>query len=130
MERWEREREARTSGSGKRFHDIGWDGGETKDWFEWLYQFAGVAGLYGEGRNPPRLGDEVRWALKHLKKYPNAPGPGDDDEDGGAGDKDESETKLDESIHSEIDNNAVNSVEDWVVVHRRRNGKKDSLGFI
>lgn len=129
MERWEREREARTSGSGKRFHDIGWDGGETKDWFEWLYQFAGVAGLYGEGRNPPRLGDEVRWALKHLKKYPDAPGKSPGDEDGKEGDGDDSETRIADDVHAEFHNNLEGGVADWVVVHRQK-GKKDSLGFI
>jgi hypothetical protein len=63
---------------------------------------AGLPRLGGEGRTPPVLGEEVRWAVEHLKKYPE---PGKD-------------RSRDEEVTED---------EEWVVVKRER---KDFLAFI
>ena len=48
----------------------------TMDWLRGLYDLAGLPTLEGQGRYPPVLSDETRWAIEHLRKYPE---PGKDD---------------------------------------------------
>ncbi|KAE9363620.1 FAD/NAD(P)-binding domain-containing protein [Stipitochalara longipes BDJ] len=102
QEKWEREREEERQRLGKKFHDVEWETGETVTWLGSLYETAGLPLLTGEGRRPPVLGESVRWAIEHLRKYPE-PGKGEDDEE-------------DEGVQGE-----------WVLVERT---KKDLLAFI
>ncbi|EME78128.1 uncharacterized protein MYCFIDRAFT_57535, partial [Pseudocercospora fijiensis CIRAD86] len=62
--------EERRAGEGKRFHQLEWGNGETMDWFRWLYEFAGLPRIEGNGRCPPVLGERTRWAIEHVRKYP------------------------------------------------------------
>lgn len=79
MVRWERDRESLVTREGRRFHDIlyenaetnSWENGETMVWFQALYDLAGLPLLGGGGRCPPILGEETRWAIEHLRKYPD-----------------------------------------------------------
>jgi hypothetical protein len=103
MKKWERDREERVKREGKKFHDIEWETGETWGWLEDLYEIAGLPRLSGEGRIPPVLGEEVRWAIEHKRKYPE---PGKDGE----------------SVEEEREEDA------WVVVERGTG--KDLLAFI
>jgi len=80
QECWERERWRRVSRERRKFHDIPWDNGETMDWLRGLFELAGLPVLEGRGRYPPVLGDETRWAIEHLKKYPE---PGSESQDEG-----------------------------------------------
>lgn len=96
---------------------MGWENGQTKEWFDWLYALAGQGGLYGEGRSPPRLDEEVRWAIEHLRKYPKPPAV----KDSGAGQDDN--TEIGTESHRE------GKEEDWVLVHRQKRNK-DILSFI
>jgi hypothetical protein len=107
QERWERERQELREIEGKKFHDIEWETGETLGWLGELYGIAGLGLLTGEGRVPPVLGEEVRWAIENLKKYPE---PGKDR------DGEEKEKEVDGELEG-----------DWVVVHSHR---KDLLAFI
>ncbi|KAH7378117.1 hypothetical protein BKA64DRAFT_736750 [Cadophora sp. MPI-SDFR-AT-0126] len=112
QERWEREREERVRREGKKFHDVEWETGETLGWLGELYGIAGLGLLTGEGRVPPVLREEVRWAIEHLRKYPE---PGKDDG------KDDREVKKDLG-----DEKSEDGLE-WVLVERK---KKDLLAFI
>ena len=102
QEMWESAREKTRRRDRKKYHDIEWETGETLDWFGSLYRIAGLGLLTGEGRVPPVLRDEVRWAIEHLRKYPE---PG-----------------KDEQSSDEHDENA------WVLVERAPT--KDLLAFI
>ena len=117
QERWETERAERTRRQGRRFHDISWDDGETMEWLEGLFRIAGLGTLKGDGRLPPALGEDVIWAVEHLKKYPE-PGKGEGDGDGG----EKTEKSVSESQVDEEDDG-------WVVVNRSVD-VKDSLAFI
>lgn len=77
MERWERERSQVVKREGRKFHDIVWEvgGGETLEWLEGLFEWAGLGTLEGDGRLPPTLGRDVIWAIEHVRKYPE---PGKD----------------------------------------------------
>jgi hypothetical protein len=110
QERWEREREERVAREGKKFHDIAWETGETLSWLGSLYRIAGLGLLTGEGRLPPVLQDEVRWAIEHLRKYPE-PGKDGDGKEEIAGE-----------LEDDDDGNT------WVVVQRE--SRKDLLAFI
>ncbi|KAK0718943.1 hypothetical protein B0T21DRAFT_386601 [Apiosordaria backusii] len=103
--RWERERVERVNRERKRFHDIPWEDGQTFEWLGWLYRFAGLGTLKGEGMRPPVLGEDVRWAVENVRKYPVKSGRGDDEEKG----------------------EVVEEEEDWVLVE---GGRKDLLAFI
>lgn len=103
MERWEREREERCRREKKKFHDIEWETGETWGWLDELYGIAGLPLLGGEGRTPPVFGEEVRWAVEHLRKYPE---PGKD----------------------ETENDSLPENDDWVVIGE--NQVKDVLAFL
>ena len=102
MEKWESTREKTRSREGKKYHDIEWETGETLDWLGSLYRIAGLGLLTGEGRVPPVLGDGVRWAIEHLRKYPE---PGKDEK-----------------------SNDEQSEDAWVLVERT--AAKDLLSFI
>lgn len=106
QERWEREREQKIEKDGGKYHDIQWESGETLDWLGSLYRIAGLGLLTGEGRVPPVLKDEVRWAIEHVRKYPE---PG-------------KETEVFRELGEEQNEDA------WVMVER--GPRKDLLAFI
>ncbi|PVH71578.1 FAD/NAD(P)-binding domain-containing protein [Cadophora sp. DSE1049] len=110
--KWEKGREERVKRDGKKFHDIEWETGETLGWLGQLYGIAGLALLTGEGRVPPVLGEEVRWAIEHLRKYPE---PGKDSEKGS------------EETGKHEGDDRLGAESDWVLVERK---KKDLLAFI
>lgn len=72
---WELDRLEVVRATGKKFHDIqsqpGGLGKETFEFFGYLYRFAGLGTLKGDGRVPPILSQEVLDALKNLHKYPS-----------------------------------------------------------
>lgn len=70
---WENDRIERCLREHKKFHDIPWDDGETKMYLDFLFRFAGLGTLHGEGRLPPPLGPDLIWAIEHIKKYPEPP---------------------------------------------------------
>ncbi|KAK4170147.1 hypothetical protein QBC43DRAFT_348581 [Cladorrhinum sp. PSN259] len=105
QERWELSRAEARRKERRKFHDIAWDDGETEEWLGWLFTFAGLGTLRGEGRIPPALSEDVVWAVDHVRKYPE---PGKDEQ-------------RKESVDVEGDG-------DWVMVERK--GVKDSLAFI
>ncbi|KAJ6172518.1 hypothetical protein N7470_001585 [Penicillium chermesinum] len=78
--KWESDRWDLVKRENRKFHDITWDNGETHDYLQALYNIAGLPQLYGAGRYPPVLNDETRWAINHLKKYPE---PKKNEEHGG-----------------------------------------------
>jgi hypothetical protein len=106
QERWEREREQQIERDGGKYHDIQWESGKTLDWLGSLYKIAGLGLLTGEGRVPPVLKDEVRWAIEHVRKYPE---PG-------------KETEVPGELGEKHNEDA------WVMVER--GPKKDLLAFI
>jgi hypothetical protein len=65
-----------------------------------LFEIAGLPQLTGEGRSPPIFDEATRWAVEHIRKYPE---PGD------------------ASAGLEKDDDG------WVVLRR---SEKDSLHFI
>nr|OQO23620.1 hypothetical protein B0A51_10006 [Rachicladosporium sp. CCFEE 5018] len=68
---WQRAREERCLREHKKFHDIPWENDETLDYFRELYDIAGLPLLTGEGRHPPVLDAETRWAVENIRKYPD-----------------------------------------------------------
>jgi hypothetical protein len=70
QQEWERHRAEVVRIEKRKFHDIQWDNGETMDWFRMLFQLAGLPVLEGWGRCPPVLGERTRWAIEHVRKYP------------------------------------------------------------
>ncbi len=82
QEKWESEREERRRSEHKKFHDIEWETGETKEWLGRFFEIAGLGTLLGEGRVPPVLGKDLVWAIEHLKKYPE-PGKSETKEQAG-----------------------------------------------
>ncbi|KXT11671.1 hypothetical protein AC579_7045 [Pseudocercospora musae] len=70
MKSWEEDRGNTTKITHAKFHHIEWTNGETMDWFRWLFEFAGLPRIEGEGKCPPVLGEATRWAIEHIKKYP------------------------------------------------------------
>lgn len=97
---WEEQRAELTKKQRRRFHDIQWDKGETLEWLRFLYTFSGLPVLEGSGRYPPIMDEKTRWALNHVRKYPEP----------------DKEAKVD-------------SDGDWVVVQYPQS-EKDSLYFI
>lgn len=73
QEKWEIERAERTRVEHKKFHDIPWENGETREYLDFLFKFAGLGTLKGEGRIPPVLGKDLVWAIEHVRKYPEPP---------------------------------------------------------
>ncbi|KAK6440019.1 hypothetical protein LTR95_003752 [Oleoguttula sp. CCFEE 5521] len=55
----------------EKFHDIPWENGETLDYFHELYDIAGLPLLTREGKYPPVLDAETRWAVENIRKYPD-----------------------------------------------------------
>jgi hypothetical protein len=110
QEWWDRERKEERGKTGKKFHDIEWETGETEEWLGKFFEISGLGTLKGEGRIPPVLGKDLLWALKHLKRYPE-PGKGDDN-------------KRSEAL---AENCKVENEHEWVLVERER---KDLLAFI
>ncbi|KAL9116044.1 MAG: hypothetical protein Q9227_000412 [Pyrenula ochraceoflavens] len=112
---WERQRAALVERAGRKFHDIPWDNGGTMEWLRGLFEMSGLFVLEGWGRCPPVMGEEVRWPVENVKKYPDYEG-GMDNSDG----------------HNE-EGEGVNVVEkdegEWVVVETTMEGKH-SLYFI
>lgn len=74
MIQWEQDRNDASRHAGRPFHDIPWENGETLDYFRALFEIAGLPTLEGGGRFPPVLDEETRWAVEHIRKYPE---PGD-----------------------------------------------------
>ena len=70
QEKWEKERVELVRREKRKFHDIPWDDGETMDWFRFLFNLSGLPVLEGWGRYPPTLGEKTRWAIEHVRKYP------------------------------------------------------------
>ncbi|CAK1359446.1 unnamed protein product [Cercospora beticola] len=70
QKKWEENRIELTRREHRRFHQIDWDDGETMEWFEWLYRFAGLPHIEGHGKHPPILNSQTRWAIEHIRKYP------------------------------------------------------------
>ncbi|USW59319.1 Putative flavin monooxygenase, FAD/NAD(P)-binding domain superfamily [Septoria linicola] len=81
QKRWEEDRAHLTRKEGRKFHQIDYDDGETLAWFQWLYDFAGLPSIDGHGRCPPVLDSQTRWAIEHVKKYPEHDDPGEKDVD-------------------------------------------------
>ncbi|KAI9707837.1 MAG: hypothetical protein M1820_004442 [Bogoriella megaspora] len=98
--KWEQQRAELVKREHRKFHDIPWDNEETLDWLRFLFEMSGLPDIEGWGRCPPVLGKETRWAIEHVRKYPE---PGKEG--------------------AEVDE------EGWVVVEGQGCGK-DSLHFI
>lgn len=98
---WEAKRAEVSKKEKRRFHDVQWETGETFEYLDVLFRIAGLGTLRGEGRIPPVLGEDLIWAIEHLRKYPE---PGKDQE---------ATVELPDS--------------DWVMV---RDHPKDLLAFI
>ena len=103
QEKWEKDRAELVRKQKRKFHDIPWDNGETMDWFRVLFEMSGLPVLEGWGRFPPVLGEDLRWAIEHVRKYP--------DPDGKSGRED------------------VEEDEEWAVVESSQQGR-DCLQFI
>lgn len=115
QEKWERERdeERRTGHRKTKFHDVPWDNGETHEWLGRLFRIAGLGTLKGEGRIPPALGEDVVWAIEHLRKYPE-PGKKNTRKNG-------EHDVIGEQEEKEVDDG-------WVLLENSQ--AKDSLSFI
>lgn len=50
------------------------------DWLRFLFELSGLPILEGSGRYLPILGEETRWAIEHVRKYPE-PGQMKDETD-------------------------------------------------
>lgn len=112
--KWERDRVALVRKEQRKFHDIQWENGETEKWLAQLFEIAGLGTLRGEGRIPPVLGHEVRWAIENIKKYPEPKKDGEDEK------VDERKQQEDEEVG-------------WIFVERGADTvakKKDLLSFI
>ena len=70
QEKWEKQRAELVRREKRKFHDIPWDNGETMEWFRYLFDVSGLPVLEGAGRCPPVLGEKTRWAIEHVRKYP------------------------------------------------------------
>lgn len=76
MKKWVKETEQQHSKENRKFHDVEWTTGETKEWLQRFFDMSALGTLTGDGRIPPVLGNELVWAIEHLRKYPE-PGKGD-----------------------------------------------------
>lgn len=104
---WESEREEQSRRNKTKFHEIGWENGETQEWLQKFFDIAGLGTFSGQGRIPPALSKDIIWAIENLKKYP---------ESGRKKAKDNKE--IEPTSHS---------TEDWVLVDRPL---KDLLAYI
>ncbi|CAL3966197.1 unnamed protein product [Diplocarpon coronariae] len=125
QEKWEQEREKGVHTQQIKFHDVEWGTGETLGWFGELYQIAGLRQLTGEGRNLPVTGEDVRWAIEHLRKY-SEPEPRRHLTVGGSEDQGTKVMTPDALVRLRNEGKS-----EWVVVKTRpRVPKKDPLAFI
>lgn len=108
MESWELGRDELCRREGRKFHDIPWENGETLEYFDALFELAGLPLLSGEGRCPPVVDEATRWAVEHVRKYP-VPG--------------KSAVGKEEQVEEDENENE----DGWTVV---RPAKKDALYFI
>ena len=106
QEQWERRRVEIVQREKRKFHDIQWDSGETLNWLRFLFETSGLPVLEGLGRCPPVLEEKTRWAIEHIRKYPEP-----------------SRGWIAEEVEKEDG--------DWVVINNPpQKAKKDSLHFI
>jgi hypothetical protein len=70
QEAWEVQQEDKSRARRSKFHDVPWDDGETVEYLEYLFKFAGLGTIRGEGRVPPVLGRDMVWAIENIHKYP------------------------------------------------------------
>ncbi|KAF2009660.1 putative dimethylaniline monooxygenase [Aaosphaeria arxii CBS 175.79] len=82
MREWEKDRAGLVKRERRKFHDIQWENGETMEWLSFLYELAGLPKLEGEGRYPPVLDEKTRWAIKHVRKYPEPGNKESEDNEG------------------------------------------------
>ncbi|KAM0713485.1 hypothetical protein Q7P37_010447 [Cladosporium fusiforme] len=85
MQLWEQGRDDLCRRERRKFHDIPWENGETLEFFNTFFELAGLPLLEGDGRSPPVLDGETRWAVEHIRKYPepgNSEAGAEEDEDG------------------------------------------------
>ncbi|KAK3073980.1 hypothetical protein LTR53_003984 [Teratosphaeriaceae sp. CCFEE 6253] len=76
MQNWEAQRAEACRARRMKFHDIPWEKGEAMEFLQVLYEIAGLPTLDGAGKCPPVLDEATRWAVEHIRKYPE---PGLDD---------------------------------------------------
>lgn len=82
QKQWESSRWKLVTKERRRFHDVQWDNGETLDYLRELYEIAGLPRIEGQGRVPPILNKETRWAIEHVRKYPTREQAADHSQDG------------------------------------------------
>lgn len=70
QQKWELARAQLSKEDRTKFHDIPWTTGETHEYLDFLYKFAGLGTLKGDGRVPPPLTREMEWAINNIRKYP------------------------------------------------------------
>jgi hypothetical protein len=100
QEAWEKRRAELVQREHRKFHDIPWDNDETMEWLRFLFDLSGLPMLEGAGRYPPVLDEATRYAIEHVRKYPEP--------------------------HKEID--AAEDEDGWTLI--KRHNAKDSLHFI
>ncbi|KAK3071452.1 hypothetical protein LTR53_008592 [Teratosphaeriaceae sp. CCFEE 6253] len=76
MQDWEAKRVEACRARLMKFHEIPWEAGEAMGFLQALYEIAGLPMLDGAGKCPPVLDEATRWAVEHIRKYPE---PGLDD---------------------------------------------------
>ncbi|KAL1870345.1 hypothetical protein Plec18167_007479 [Paecilomyces lecythidis] len=96
--RWEEDRWNLVSRERRKFHDIPWDNGETVAYLDELFHLAGLPLLSGSGRYPPILNERTRWAIEHVKKYPE---PGNDKDQGKEEEKEDRWTVVDPTSYKD-----------------------------
>ncbi|EFY91634.1 dimethylaniline monooxygenase, putative [Metarhizium acridum CQMa 102] len=83
QEAWELHQTEKTRARRGKFHDIPWENGETTEYLKYLFNFAGLGTISGEGRIPPALGRDLVWAIENIHKYPEHTTQGKKKGDGG-----------------------------------------------
>lgn len=96
--KWEEDRWNLVSRERRKFHDIPWDNGETVAYLDNLFHLAGLPLLRGSGRYPPILNERTRWAIEHVKKYPE---PGNDKDQGKEEEKEDRWTVVDPTSYKD-----------------------------
>lgn len=101
QEIWEKQRAQLVKKENRKFHDISWDNGETMNWLRFLFEISVLPTLEGSGRYPPVLGEKTRWAIEHVRKYPEPGRKGEGSEESAM--KEELEWVFVDSPHQEKD---------------------------
>lgn len=114
QEKWEKDRAELVRKEKRKFHDIPWENGETMSWLRFLFELSGLPVLEGLGRCPPVLGEKTRWAIEHVRKYP---------EPGGGGGRYGRDGIKKEHVISEDEM-------EWVFVNLPPHRRKDVLHFL